>query len=383
MEETPAGWRPDPFGRYQMRYWDGTDWTEHVATGGVQQKDPMGATLAIPFAIPPTATAPTDSAHQFAVAPPAATSGGPAHPIAFLDRMGPDARRRPEPEAGLALAGIGGLLLAAGVSILVIGESDPTRAKVALVGAAVFAVALVVRLALPAHRYLRAAAVGAGAVGLAELVGAAVWDSTDSGWASLLLGVAFFAAWALPGFLGRPLFLGIAVLAVVVSIGQATSDDSLAWNDEVGFTEGYVGSQGAVFLALAIVLLGLVFLLDRRGYHGVATALVVPALVSTGIGVGETLSRVSSATGTAILVVVVGLVVCLVGAYGKRRATSWLGAGVAAVGLVSLLVSIVDPESATSIAVVLLIAGALLVAAPLVVHLVRRSRQASPAATNP
>ncbi|MFZ1489775.1 MAG: DUF2510 domain-containing protein, partial [Ilumatobacteraceae bacterium] len=135
MEETPAGWRPDPFGRYQMRYWDGTDWTEHVATGGVQQKDPMGATLAIPFAIPPTATAPTDSAHQFAVAPPAATSGGPAHPIAFLDRMGPDARRRPEPEAGLALAGIGGLLLAAGVSILVIGESDPTRAKVALVGA--------------------------------------------------------------------------------------------------------------------------------------------------------------------------------------------------------------------------------------------------------
>lgn len=36
----PAGWHPDPMGRHEHRYWDGTTWTEHVSTGGVQATDP-------------------------------------------------------------------------------------------------------------------------------------------------------------------------------------------------------------------------------------------------------------------------------------------------------------------------------------------------------
>jgi hypothetical protein len=31
---TPAGWHPDPHGRHELRYWDGTQWTQHVSTGG-------------------------------------------------------------------------------------------------------------------------------------------------------------------------------------------------------------------------------------------------------------------------------------------------------------------------------------------------------------
>src|SRR3954447_2197415 len=30
----PANWYPDPSGQYQVRYWDGGRWTEHVSTGG-------------------------------------------------------------------------------------------------------------------------------------------------------------------------------------------------------------------------------------------------------------------------------------------------------------------------------------------------------------
>src|SRR6476646_4551604 len=30
ITHTPAGWYPDPSGRYEMRYWDGLAWTEHV-----------------------------------------------------------------------------------------------------------------------------------------------------------------------------------------------------------------------------------------------------------------------------------------------------------------------------------------------------------------
>ena len=39
---TPPGWHPDPSRRFELRYWDGTRWTEHVSTGGRQQVDPGG-----------------------------------------------------------------------------------------------------------------------------------------------------------------------------------------------------------------------------------------------------------------------------------------------------------------------------------------------------
>jgi hypothetical protein len=37
---TPAGWYHDPSGRYELRYWDGRQWTEHVARAGNQYTDP-------------------------------------------------------------------------------------------------------------------------------------------------------------------------------------------------------------------------------------------------------------------------------------------------------------------------------------------------------
>ena len=37
---TPAGWYHDPSGRFELRYWDGSAWTEHVARGGQQYTDP-------------------------------------------------------------------------------------------------------------------------------------------------------------------------------------------------------------------------------------------------------------------------------------------------------------------------------------------------------
>lgn len=34
-------WSPDPYGRHQMRYWDGEQWTAHVSDGGVGNSDPL------------------------------------------------------------------------------------------------------------------------------------------------------------------------------------------------------------------------------------------------------------------------------------------------------------------------------------------------------
>jgi hypothetical protein len=36
----PAGWYADPAGRYELRYWDGSTWTEHVSRSGQQFTDP-------------------------------------------------------------------------------------------------------------------------------------------------------------------------------------------------------------------------------------------------------------------------------------------------------------------------------------------------------
>jgi hypothetical protein len=36
----PAGWYPDPSGRFELRYWDGNAWSEHTARQGQMYTDP-------------------------------------------------------------------------------------------------------------------------------------------------------------------------------------------------------------------------------------------------------------------------------------------------------------------------------------------------------
>lgn len=38
--QAPAGWYADPSTRYELRYWDGGQWTEHVSRAGQQYTDP-------------------------------------------------------------------------------------------------------------------------------------------------------------------------------------------------------------------------------------------------------------------------------------------------------------------------------------------------------
>src|SRR6476660_2694812 len=37
---SPAGWFADPLGRHQLRYYDGSQWTEHVSSNGMTSIDP-------------------------------------------------------------------------------------------------------------------------------------------------------------------------------------------------------------------------------------------------------------------------------------------------------------------------------------------------------
>ena len=40
-DQNPARWHPDPMGRHQLRYWNGSAWTEHVSDNGIQATDPL------------------------------------------------------------------------------------------------------------------------------------------------------------------------------------------------------------------------------------------------------------------------------------------------------------------------------------------------------
>ena len=51
---TPANWHPDPFGRHELRYWDGAQWTEHVSSHARQSIDPPVGGSAVPTTKRPT-----------------------------------------------------------------------------------------------------------------------------------------------------------------------------------------------------------------------------------------------------------------------------------------------------------------------------------------
>jgi uncharacterized RDD family membrane protein YckC len=57
--ENPARWAPDPLGRHQYRYWDGAQWTDHVADDGRVSADPPVAGPAPTTPTTPTTPAPT------------------------------------------------------------------------------------------------------------------------------------------------------------------------------------------------------------------------------------------------------------------------------------------------------------------------------------
>jgi len=72
---TQAGWLSDPTGRFEYRYWDGSQWTENVSRAGQTASDPLGpppppagdptapsgATVSLPAFTPPPVTPPAQA----------------------------------------------------------------------------------------------------------------------------------------------------------------------------------------------------------------------------------------------------------------------------------------------------------------------------------
>src|SRR4051812_35096172 len=129
-----ASWHPDPYGRFQQRYFDGSKWTAHVISNGQQSVDPLGATPSVPFAAPfetPVGT-------PLEVAPEVPTTTTPRN---FLDGLGPEARGRPAVSLSIALAGASGVVAAAAIATAIVGQSDTSRIRQIIAAVVIVALA--------------------------------------------------------------------------------------------------------------------------------------------------------------------------------------------------------------------------------------------------
>ncbi len=387
----PAGWYNDPYGRFQLRYWGGTAWTEHVTTNGVQQVDPLGTSTVVPFVIPqtassaPAASAPAAPGPGTAPGTPAAFVGFAAPtaaatpPTPFMERLGADARERPVPQFSTAVAGLGGTVVAAGALAAV---SDSGRGALVAVSLMVIVGATVLRLVVATQVEARAAAVGAVVLGIPAFAGAATSNGDDARTATALLtAVLYLGAWALPGFRGRTVLLGLGALTAVGALASLAGGDGSDFgsSDGLDFVPSGLSDTlgtGFVYLVGGVVLLFAVWRLDKAGYRGTATGPAAAGLVASFLGTVLVASDVADAGG-ALLVLVTGIAICLVGAHGGRRATTWTGATLATFGAVGLIAVTTEPSSVAGLAGALLFAGVLLIGSAIAVRSIRAGQATS------
>lgn len=370
----PAKWWPDPYGRFEQRYFDGEAWTAHVISGGEQTVDPLGTTVSVPFAAPtsdPIAGLAGSTGSGSAASPTSPAAGVPIRE--FLDGIGPEARTRSAVHLSIALAGVGGVVAAAGVGIAILGDSDSSRPRNLTAAIVILALAYAIRLGVKSQAEARSAAVGAAAVGIPALA-AAITNTGNGGGTAVLAALLFIVAWAAPGMRGRPLLLGEGAVSLVLALTTVDSTETTVNTGLFDFGRtNVIGGKSWMFVIAAVALLALVWWLDAQGYHGVGTSLVVAAVLSTAFAVLKVVENLSS-TSSALLLAVAGLAVAVVGDHGQRRASTWFGVAVAAIGTVAAFISALAPSSTGDTATSLIFAGLALVVVPLAVKAISASR---------
>ena len=150
MAGTVGEWRQDPFGRHEYRYWNGTQWTEHVADQGRQATDVPTPAPPVPPPPPGSGVVATPSGRLVTATPPRTNGLAVAAmvlgivwvywigsilavifghvAIAQIRGSGGTQRGKGMAIAGLVLGYVGiGLLVVAIVVYAIVGDDDTTR----------------------------------------------------------------------------------------------------------------------------------------------------------------------------------------------------------------------------------------------------------------
>jgi len=126
----PPAWYPDPTGVHEHRWWDGAEWTSHVADGGIAARDTLAESLARASTPVPAPGGRSSAPGRDRVATASLIVGVIALPVALLPFLGLIvagvalalaliARRRAR-AVGRAVSGVttGGLATGAGAVVL-------------------------------------------------------------------------------------------------------------------------------------------------------------------------------------------------------------------------------------------------------------------------
>ncbi|MFL6205032.1 MAG: hypothetical protein ACJ739_06745 [Acidimicrobiales bacterium] len=331
--------------------------------------------------------------------------GGPGS--SFLDRLGDRADRRAEPRTSISLAGAGcalgilGVLILAGDTGLDDETGDFSQVPGILLSAVVIALGYFVLSAVREGPLATAGTVAA-ALGIPAFVFFVTFDQDslppyDTEAILIVSAAVWLGSFVLGPAKGRPFFLGAGLIAVWFTVlelvenvfefpfaaggffGFGFSEELQATGDVIDPQTGEVITSGSDFgptggissrsfetpdpatIGILSLVLGAAFLLaarwlDRRGRHGVATPLTfaaIPCLAVGVIGLADDLE----ASGSGLLLALIGLALAWHGASVWRRATSWIGGATMALGLAIFLGDMAGDDATTG--AMLFIAGGL------------------------
>lgn len=359
-----AGWYPDPAGRFDHRYHDGTRWTDIVARAGVTGTDPAGAAdLPPPEAAPSGAPPPSPPG-----APDAASADGLPTFVSQLEH----ARERPVAQLDGALAAAAGVLVAFGLLAIGAGRNLSTGG---LIGAALVLLAGGYVLAYSPLRALLPAATALVATGIVVLPLAVFRGATDDGKLAGPLAVMTLlaaVAYAAPLLRGRPFLLGLALLGLLLTLGwlvlQGSSDqfggDAFdgGGSNPITAVSSTSESVSAMVLIVGAAYVACTALLDRHGYRGLGTVFAAVGIVGVVLGTGGTAQNFGS-VGGAILVLAAGAVLAAVGAIAHRRATLWIGVAFVASGVIAVVAALLNDDPSPVAVGLLIVVGGIVVGA--------------------
>jgi hypothetical protein len=323
--------------------------------------------------------------------------------VGFLARLGAWAGRRAEPRLWISLAGAGCALAVAGIVIISgdaqVGDegfSDGSRVPGIILCLVVAAAGYGLL-----HWFAESPAATAGVTAIALAVPPFFYFLTFDGdnappWSAegilALSALVWLVSYLIGPARGRPLLLGAGLVAVVLlafqfaeepfSAGFETTfvDESPFGPDEPLPGDGESTSEtdepdpttlGIIALVFGVAYLATARLLDRREFAGTATPFVVASLAALPAGIaflGEDLE----AAGAGGFSIVAGLGVAWVGARGERRASTVIGAGGVALGIVLIIADAMEESSPTSIGIALLVACAAVALGAQLLHMLTR-----------
>jgi hypothetical protein len=417
-----AGWYPDPYQRYSIRWFDGQQWTAHVQEGNSVVIDPLGSGYAsqpVSQSSPGGSSAAGQAMQQEQQpttqpqpeqqpdiplqqeAPAIDRSGQPrlAEPLAkveeraqiwtraltpFLESLGPDAKQRPEPSLVNAIAAGGGLIAFSSLPFFLSGDTFSLGTLAIISGLVIVGSWFLMTRTGERLSFLRPAAVAASLLAIPALAVSLTVDANsidlDLVTPTIVLAItaaAYLVGWALTGFKGRPTFLAAGLIFLVLTLSSVVADRSSRFRGGSGGLFGFrnpvlsffedleyqLGLQSAFLVIASIILLLVALQLDRSSYFGVATGFVLSGLLTAGAGLA--IAAGSSAPFLVnVLIVIAGILACFVGVAGRRRATTWIGATFVVVSATWAIGYVFSPDNPTSIGLVGLIAAAALIAGP-------------------